>query len=77
MFMVKTGKNTFYLTGQSIYLLYNLQKFIIKNLDESELSPNQYAELCDMIYRRKLSTSDDIYHLFRTYKLVVSQRSLK
>ena len=77
MFRVIAGKHEFYLTGKSIYIIYNYQKLMIKNWDNSDITATQYAELCDMIYRRKIKTSDDLYDIMGRYKLISTQRSLK
>ena len=77
MYKVVVGMIEFYLTGRNIFIIYNQQKLVIKNKDRTDLTPTQYAGLCDDIYRRKIKGSQELFSLYADCRLDRTSRSLK
>lgn len=42
-----------------------------------DLKPLEYAEICDLVYRRKITADAHLYDIMNRFKLVYTQRSLK
>lgn len=77
MYRVTSGKYIFWFTGKSVFIRIGTQNMNIINKSDLDLNPGQYAELCDLAYRRKVTKEQHLYDIMNRYKLVYTQRALK
>lgn len=78
---VRSRAYTFYLDGRRIFIKLDgviSQQFTIKTFDNAELTDEDYVNLIDAIYRKRIVDTQTLNNrLFSKYRLVTTNRILK
>ena len=79
MIKVRSGRYDFFINGRQIYIRDSgiNGSSLIQSKDDLDLTPHEYAQLIDDIYRRRITdTNTLISRVYTLYKLVPTSRKL-
>ena len=80
MIKIKSGRFNFYINGKQIFIKDSQGingSSLILTRSELDLTPHEYAQLIDDIYRRRITTTDTLMtRVCSLYKLVPTSRKL-